>query len=66
LTKLDIDLETKKLLIFKMISIINKNKMIFKLVSKLAIKILVIYILYFNLVSKRLRKTKLKYKVVSN
>ena len=66
MTKLDIDLETKKLLIFKMISIINKNKMIFKLVSKLAIKILVIYILYFNLVSKRLRKTKLKYKVVSN
>jgi len=40
--------------------------MVSKLVSKLAIKILVTNILNYKLVSKRLIKTNLEYKVVSS
>ena len=51
--KLNIILETKKLVVSKMVSIINKKyKMIFKLVSKLATKILTTNILDSKLVSK--------------
>ena len=50
-----------------MVSIINKNyKMSFKLISKLATKILTINVLDSKLVSKRLIDINLEYKVVGN
>ena len=62
LTKLDINLESKTLLIFNVVSIINNNyKIVSKLVSKLAIKVLATNILDFKSISKILIKTNLEY-----
>jgi len=67
LTKLDIILETKKLLRSKVVSIINKiYKMISKLVSKWATKVLTTNIFYSKLVFKRIIETNLQYKVISS
>ena len=65
--KLYIILETKILCLSKVVSIINKMyKIISKLVSKLAIKVLATNILDYKLVSERLIETNFKYKVVSS
>jgi len=67
LIKLYIILETKILCLSKVVSIINKMyKIISKLVSKLAIKVLATNILDYKLVSERLIETNFKYKVVSS
>jgi len=67
MTKLDTSLETKKLLVSKVVLLLIQNyNMVFKLVSKLVTKVLATNILDSKLVSKRLIEINLEYKVVSN